>query len=78
MALAWFDATHARDPMTGVWTRTSLPHAGGVGDQDGWLMSALEVLRQAAAVLDHDDAIAHARDADLARWRQGATPETSR
>lgn len=43
---SWFYATHelATDNGRVWWRRTSLPTAGGVGDQDGRLMAELEYL----------------------------------
>jgi hypothetical protein len=43
-ALDWFDLTHqiVSDFGRVYWTRSALPAAGGVGDQDAWLMQALE------------------------------------
>jgi hypothetical protein len=45
-AFAWFHATHelARDQGRLFWRRTSLPAAGGVGDQDARLMATIEHL----------------------------------
>ena len=42
-ALRWFDATH--DVVQGRYQRMCFPRAGGYGDQDQWLMHALDVLR---------------------------------
>ena len=75
-ALAWFDATYQREPWTGTWQRTALPASGGVGEQDAWLMSALEVLRRAAAVLDADEAVEAKRDRALAAARGQADDAT--
>jgi hypothetical protein len=46
-ALRWFHWTHTLTliPMVGVrYVRTSWPAAGGAGEQDAWLTSALDVL----------------------------------
>lgn len=41
--LRWFDCTH--DLVEGRWRRTGLPGPGSLGDQEAWLLEALELVR---------------------------------
>jgi len=46
--IAWYRACYEPviDAMTGLttWRRSALPAAGGVGDQESWLIDALDVV----------------------------------
>jgi hypothetical protein len=38
------------------WQRTALPHAGGIADQEAWLLEAFEYVRCVQLDLAHDRA----------------------
>jgi hypothetical protein len=52
------------------WTRTGLPAAGGYGDQDGWLMQALEFARGVYQQLANEHTKRWEQEADVKRWRE--------
>ena len=69
----WFALTHQVVSGFGVayWQRTALPAAGGLGDQDAWLMQALEYLRRVKDQLLTEAAQRSRNEKALADWRQG-------
>lgn len=70
-ALDWFDATHqvASDFGRAYWRQVSLPATGGAGDQDAWLMQALEVLRDVHDTLLREAATRARNEDALKQWR---------
>jgi hypothetical protein len=76
-ALQWFHLTHQQVFHDGwsSWTRTALPHAGGVGEQEAKLMHILEYIRRLYNELAVEAAQRAERDRAVNQWRLSRNAE---
>jgi hypothetical protein len=76
---SWFNLTHqlVSDFGRAYWMRTSLASAGGVGDQDAWLMQALDYLRGVMDAIVDEQVARSRRNRELKAWRDSRQKRTA-